>query len=42
MMLRIGFVKKKFKIISKIFPIFFSFLDILHAQKDFLALLGKK
>ena len=39
----ISFMKKKnFKIFSKFFSIFFSFLDTLNNQKDFFALLGQK
>ena len=35
------FYEKKISI-SKFFSILFSFLDILHTQKDFFALLGQK
>ena len=39
MIIRIDFMKKKFQIFVSIF---FSFLDTLHTQKDFFALLGQK
>ena len=39
MIMRIGFMKKIS--ISKFFSILFSFLNTLHTQKDFFALLGK-
>ena len=42
MIFRISFMKKKFKIFSNFFSIFFSFLYTLNKQKDFFALLGQK
>ena len=35
-------VNSFYEIFSKIFSIFFSYLDSLHTQKDFIALLGQK
>ena len=40
--LRIGFMKKNFKIFSKFFKFFFSFLDIQNKQKDFFAPFPKR